>query len=195
MIKAVIFDCFGVLYSRSRADFYAQKMPNFEEHRGLLKDLGNQADYGLISEQDYYDEVANITGIDANEIKEGLGSHTKNVKLIEYIKQLGTTYNIGLISNISRGAMDSYFSKDELGELFDDVVLSSDVGMIKPHPEIFELAAERLGFDPSECVFIDDIEDNVKGAISIGMIGIVYTDVNKLIADLSHLLDASSDKL
>lgn len=192
MIKAVIFDCFGVLYSNNRSDFLSNVVSDFETHRDYLKDLGNQADYGLISEKDFYRGVAEVSGMGADEVENGLSEHTLNEKLIDYIKKLGTNYNIGIISNIGRGAFVRYFSDIEVKELFDDVVLSSEVGMIKPHPEIYELAAERLGFDTTECLFIDDIEDNVLGAEEVGMKGIVYENVNQVITAIEVLKEQVS---
>ena len=50
-----------------------------------------------------------------------------------------------------------------LDELFDAVVISAEVGLHKPQPEIYLLAAERLGVEPAECVFVDDLRENCAG--------------------------------
>ena len=58
--------------------------------------------------------------------------------------------------------------------LFDDVVVSAEVGLAKPDPEVFRLAARRLGLPPAECVFVDDWDVNVGAAREVGMAAILY---------------------
>ncbi len=48
-------------------------------------------------------------------------------------------------------------------DLFDETVISGDVGLHKPQPEIYLLACERLGVEPGDCVFVDDLRENVTG--------------------------------
>jgi putative hydrolase of the HAD superfamily len=56
------------------------------------------------------------------------------------------------------------------------VVISAEVGMRKPEPRIFYHAAELLNTSPDQCVFVDDLETNVKAAVSLGMTGVLHTD-------------------
>ena len=72
--------------------------------------------------------------------------------------------------------------------LFDTVVISGEVGMRKPEPEIFRLAAATLGLEPAECVFIDDVEANVAAAVGCGMVGVHHTDVAATARELEALL-------
>jgi epoxide hydrolase-like predicted phosphatase len=71
--------------------------------------------------------------------------------------------------------LDGYPREDFPG-LFDAVVISGEVGMRKPEPRIFRHAAELLGVAPRECVFVDDLEANVKAAVDCGMTGVHHTD-------------------
>jgi putative hydrolase of the HAD superfamily len=73
-------------------------------------------------------------------------------------------------------------------DLFDETVISGDVGMHKPKPEIYLLACERLGVDPSECVFVDDLRENVTGAEAVGMTAILHRDSAATVAKLEELL-------
>lgn len=77
-------------------------------------------------------------------------------------------------------------ARDRFGflDLFDDVVVSGEVGLAKPDPEIFALVARRAGRAPSECVFVDDSPANVAGAADAGMDAILFTDTGHLRADL-----------
>lgn len=74
-----------------------------------------------------------------------------------------------------------------LVDRFDAVVLSGEVRVAKPNPEIFRLAAQRIGVDPSECVFVDDLPANVAGAVEAGMVGARHRDVGSTIEELAVL--------
>ncbi len=78
---------------------------------------------------------------------------------------------VGLLSNSWGTAM---YPRARLDEAFDAQVISCEVGMRKPDPEIFELAAERLGLPPSSCAFVDDLDRNVHVAERLGMRGVVH---------------------
>jgi len=78
----------------------------------------------------------------------------------------------GLLSN-SWGDATSY-DQALLEELFDTWVISSEVGLRKPDPAIYELAAERLGLAPSACVFVDDLPGNLKPARALGMATVLH---------------------
>jgi putative hydrolase of the HAD superfamily len=97
----------------------------------------------------------------------------------------GAGYSTALLSN-SWGA-DEYPRADFPG-LFDTVVISGEVGMRKPEPEIFRHAAATLGLEPRECVFIDDVEKNIAAAVACGMTGVHHTDPAATAAALSELL-------
>ncbi len=73
-------------------------------------------------------------------------------------------------------------------DLFDETVISGDVGMHKPQPEIYLLACERLGAEPANCVFVDDLRENVEGAEAVGMTAILHRDSAATVAKLEALL-------
>jgi epoxide hydrolase-like predicted phosphatase len=89
-----------------------------------------------------------------------------------------------LVSNTWGGVA---FDPDTLS-LFDAVVLSASEGLRKPGPEIFLVAAERLGVDPRRCVFVDDIPANVRGAEAVGMTGVLHRDAAITVPRLEELL-------
>ncbi|OGL22748.1 hypothetical protein A2707_04800 [Candidatus Saccharibacteria bacterium RIFCSPHIGHO2_01_FULL_45_15] len=116
-------------------------------------------------------------------------AHVRNVRLITDIRRLRNHYKTALLSNIGQGVMNQLFTQQEFHELFDVVVLSSDVGMVKPNSEIFEYTAQRLAVDPGNCVMVDDLIDNVNGAISVGMKGIQYTSIEEYDTNLKKVFD------
>ncbi len=76
-------------------------------------------------------------------------------------------------------------------DLFDETVISGDVGLHKPQPEIYRLACERLGVEPADCVFVDDLRENVAGAEAVGMEAILHRDSAATVARLEELLGVS----
>ncbi|MBB5155175.1 HAD-IA family hydrolase [Saccharopolyspora phatthalungensis] len=77
----------------------------------------------------------------------------------------------------------------ELADQFDVVVLSGAAGVAKPNTEIYLLTARRLGLEPQQCVFVDDLHRNVVGAVAAGMVGIHHQDVGSTVAELAALFD------
>jgi putative hydrolase of the HAD superfamily len=75
---------------------------------------------------------------------------------------------LGLLTNGGKGSL-AKIREWGVEPWFDDVVASGDVGLAKPDPRVFLLAAERLGVDPSACAYVDDLERNVVGAREAGM--------------------------
>jgi epoxide hydrolase-like predicted phosphatase len=76
-----------------------------------------------------------------------------------------------------------------LAELFDTWVLSSEIGLRKPDPAIYELAAERLGLAPAACVFVDDLPGNLKPARALGMATVLHRgDAAATLAEIERLL-------
>jgi putative hydrolase of the HAD superfamily len=186
-IKAVIFDCFGVLYTDSKQSLLDVVAP---DRRQELYDLFRANNYGLYGRTAYLEQVADIVGKSVEEVSDYIAhEHHLNRTLVTYIsEQLKGKYKIGMLSNIGREWIDSFFSEHELHELFDEVVLSGEEGIVKPNPEIFELAAERLGVAPAECLMIDDIAENCDGAIQAGMAGIQFIDNAQALSELERLL-------
>ena len=90
-----------------------------------------------------------------------------------------------LVSN-SWGATG--YERDRFPELFDAVVVSGEIGMRKPDPDIFLHTAKLLGLDPEACVFVDDLLQNVEGARAVGMTGIVHRNAELTIPELEELL-------
>ena len=90
----------------------------------------------------------------------------------------------GLLSNSWGGSYPRHLFPD----LFDAVVISAEVGMRKPEERIFRLAAEVLGLAPDECVFIDDIQDNVAAARAVGLVGVHHRGVQQTKEQLAGLL-------
>ena len=103
--------------------------------------------------------------------------------LVRSLRQAGV--RTALLSN-SWGAGD--YPRHLFPELFDVVVISSEVGMRKPEERIFRHTAALLGLEPRECVFIDDMEANVAAAEAIGLVGLHHREPGPTAERLTQLL-------
>jgi epoxide hydrolase-like predicted phosphatase len=185
-IKAIVFDCFGVLYFDPRVSILQNVSPSIAVD---LHDIFQQNNHGLLSREEYITAATSLTGQTREEFEEmSTGGYRLNTELIEKITELKKAHKVGLLSNIGRGWINSFFDEHQLHDLFDGVVLSGEVGIVKPQPEIYRLMADRLEVKPEECVFIDDAPDNCAGADAVGMKAIHYTSNRQCLTDLSQLL-------
>lgn len=191
MIRGIIFDCFGVLYQGS-LEYLRSITP--QERLNELEDLKQAADYGYISHHDYIDQVGALTGRPGREIDEVTRArHVRNESVIELAKTLRGSYKIALLSNMGRDILDGLFSPEEREQLFDAVVVSSDIGMVKPDAAVFEFTASKLGVSPGECIMIDDLPVNIEGADAVGMRGVLYSNTLDLKRSLVELLEGKGD--
>jgi epoxide hydrolase-like predicted phosphatase len=93
----------------------------------------------------------------------------------------------GIRTTLLSNSWGNTYPRDTWDGMFDDIVISGEVGLRKPEPEIFLLAAERLGLEPADCVFVDDMEPNVDGARALGMTAILHTTYDKTRRELEAL--------
>jgi len=98
-----------------------------------------------------------------------------NRPVLNILKSLKTKYRLILLSNTD--IMRFGFIREKFPEIFffDDYILSYEVGYMKPHPKIYHLALERAKAKPEECLFIDDMEENIVAAQSLGIISLCFT--------------------
>lgn len=191
IVRAIVFDCFGVLYASSIDALVRLCAP---EDKLLLRDINKQHDYGFISGQEYESKIAEIFGWTRQQAHNFLmQKRVRNSALIDYIADLRQQHRglkIALLSNVGSDTLEYLFAPDELDKLFDVRILSYEESLAKPNPEIFVLTAERLGVATGECVMIDDRAENCEGAEIAGMKALQYTDNNLIIQRLNALLEA-----
>lgn len=112
----------------------------------------------------------------------GFRPETSMIDLIRVAREAGV--RTGLLSN--SWGLD--YPREGWDTLFDTVVISGEVGLRKPEPAIYLLAAERLGLPPTQVVFVDDLAPNVRAAAAVGMVGVHHTDVDATAEELEVLL-------
>jgi putative hydrolase of the HAD superfamily len=121
-------------------------------------------------------------------VKHFLDQNPPNIPLFDYItEELKSRFMLGFLSNAADDWLNELFTHDQLA-LFDDFVLSYQHNMRKPDTAIFELAANRLGVLPSECILIDDVEVYCQGAREVGMSAIQYISLSQMKSELGKLI-------
>ena len=110
-----------------------------------------------------------------------------NHELVDTIRMLRPGYKVGLLSNAWNDLRQVMQERFHFDGLFDDLVISAEVGLAKPDPRIFRLAVERLGVQPAEAIFIDDVLANVEAARGVGLQAIHYRDNPQLFEALERL--------
>jgi epoxide hydrolase-like predicted phosphatase len=93
----------------------------------------------------------------------------------------------GLSTALLSNSWGNDYPREGWAELFDVVVISGEVQLRKPEPEIFRLTAERLGVAPPQCVFVDDLTPNVRGAAAVGMVGVHHVTAAQTLDELEAL--------
>jgi putative hydrolase of the HAD superfamily len=203
-ISAVIFDYGGVLTTSPFAglEHWDRKLGLAEGtlraalfgdyHAGDGDGLVPRLERGEITIEDFASELGAVlselpTAPSFGQILGGaeFGVHWMMVARARRLRDEG--YRVGLLTNNVKEYGDAWRATIPM-EIFDDVVDSSEVGLRKPDPQIFQMAAERLGTNPTKCVFLDDMASNVEGARAIGMTGIVVEDPWVAIDELDRLL-------
>jgi len=115
------------------------------------------------------------------------GASVIQVEMLDLIRDLRAEgVRTSLLSN-SWGAGRNGYPSVLLAELFDDVVISGEVGMRKPEERIFRLAVGRLDLLPSSCVFVDDVDGNIAAANSLGFTTVHHQDPAQTRVTLSEL--------
>lgn len=75
----------------------------------------------------------------------------------------------------------------ERADWFDAIVLSGEAGFGKPDPRSYLLVADRLVLTPEQCVFVDDLRSNVRGAVRVGMVGVHHRRTESTLDELEAL--------
>jgi putative hydrolase of the HAD superfamily len=155
------------------------------KHRDLIRSF----DRGKISPEEFHREV--VQRLDADVDQETFFSiycdiFSLNSPVLDVLAALKAKYRLILLSNTDIERFG--FVRRVFPEIFifDGYVLSFEVGYLKPHPQIYAEALKKAKARAEECVFIDDIEENIQGAKGMGLDTILYGPVTDLKAELRN---------
>jgi len=130
--------------------------------------------------------------VDAQRVLGSLKGHVRP-EMVEAVRRCGEQVKTAMLTNNFRDPAggSSHDPESELGaivSMFDEVIESSVVGIRKPEPRFYEIACERLGVTPEQCVFLDDLGINLKPAKAMGMTTIKVVDPAVALAELELVL-------
>jgi len=145
---------------------------------------------GTIAEEQFEPRLASALGVAAPGLIDRLFAGARpDDAMIEAVRRVRSSgIRTGLVSN-SWGTRR--YPRDLLAELFDAVVISGEVGMRKPAPEIYALGAEQVGLRSAEFVYVDDLSFNLAPAAELGMATIHHRATEDTIAQLERLFGMS----
>lgn len=190
-IKAIIFDCFGVLLNQ---DGITSLFKDFPEYDSAIYDLFKLSDNGKLPRQQLLEAISEVTKVSFNNlVKKYFNFNNKAVfekDVINWATQIKNDgkYKVGMLSNVGIGWLDYFLNEKSVKGLFDAYVLSCDEGITKPNPQIYKTIAKRIGCKSNECVMIDDRPNNIKGAKTAGMMGILFTSTKQAKSELKKIL-------
>jgi len=202
VIKAFIFDLGAVLVELDFTPFIdtiISQSPLFLSNPiDLLNKFWNQTssfDIGYISEEDFYDlscQFLKIENISQEKFIDSFNSviSSTNFELINHIKKLKKSgnYRIVMLSNVNPTHWEyGKNNKWNFLHIFDDLLLSFKLHMIKPDLEIFKHAIKICLCKPEEIIYTDDRLENIKAAQKLGINTIHYSNMNKWIIDLKNM--------
>lgn len=199
-IRAVVFDIGGVLEFTPRTGWQRK----WEAALGLktgetderLMSVWKGGSIGTISEEEVEKCIGEVLGLDRTQVvafmadlwEEYVG--TLNAELAAYFANLRPRYKTAILSNSFVGAREKEQERYGFGDMCDLIVYSHEVGLRKPDRAIYELLCERLGVQPEEVIFLDDVGEAVDAAREIGIHAILFKATAQAIADIEACLEA-----
>ena len=189
-IKKVIFDVGQVLVKFSPKNLFLKILKNEEEVDYFLKNICTWEWH--IQQDLVYDtsKVAEPMAKKYPEYKQAIdafygrflemieGTYKENVNLALQLKKQG--YSIYLLSNFPGDQFEKYRLQNSYIDMFDDRIISGDVGLAKPDKKIYELAVQKFSLIPEESLFIDDKIENTTSAEKLGIKTIHLENPNAL---------------
>ena len=173
-MKNVVFDLGRVVFAQDPAKSTAE-FKQFFSYVSLtpMPQFWTDYDMGVLSFEQVAEELAAYRGVEPEFARKmitiAIGKQETirpTEKLIDELKAAG--YKLYVLSNMSREFID-FLRKQKVYENFDGDVVSCEVGIVKPMPEIYDLLLERFDLDPAETIFIDDRKENVDAAAAKGI--------------------------
>jgi putative hydrolase of the HAD superfamily len=199
-IKAILFDAGDILYNRQATD---QRFEDFLQELSINpnsqdtqreKDIKTRAYQGLISEEQYWEEIVQSYGIDQPEqiqrAKQILTADRDNVHFFEGVsdtlaalKKMG--FLLGIITDTATSVSTKlkWFEKGGFGAVWDALISSNEIGARKPAPRIYQAALKQLGVSAGQAAFVCHCAYELDGARAVGMKTIAFNYEKQAKAD------------
>ncbi|MER5623774.1 HAD family phosphatase [Streptosporangium sp. NPDC002544] len=212
MLKGVLIDWGGVLtvgLSEAVAEWIVAERLDADHYRQVMRELIVHAYEGLENSENVIHalERGEISGLDFERhlaarlvttdgvppVAEGLLDRmfSRFHRVEPMYEMLRVARAAGLRTCLLSNSWANEYPREGWDDVFDEVVISGEIGMRKPEQRIFEHALGRIGLAGEQCVFVDDIEANIEAARRLGIVGVHHRDPEVTIAELETLLRVS----
>ena len=200
-IKAIIFDLGGVIIELDYSNFYNKIItlsPSENPRTRTMLEFFRQSDLyhqGKMSDEEFYQLACNLLQVcmlNQSEFYNAFNSIVSHpipeaIDMLKKLKELNE-YKLIAMSNVNASHWDYILRKNwDFLDYFDELILSHEVKITKPNPKIFKYAIKKAKCKPKEIVFVDDGSNNVRSAKKLGIIGIHFINIEKLIKDFEKL--------
>jgi len=195
-IRAVVFDIGGVLEIAPDLgvdERWAKRLGlTTDEFDQRTADTWADGAVGRATLAQVHDRLAAALAVQASTVDEMMDEiwvqylGTLNHELVEYVARLRPRYRTGILSNSFVGAREREQAAYGFEDLVDEIVYSHEVGVAKPDQRVYEITCARLGVEPGEAVFVDDVPACVAGADAYGMRGILFRDNQQVMAEIGE---------
>lgn len=204
LIKAVIWDLGGVLVRT------VDRTPRAElaEHLGMTyteldqavfnSPSAKQATLGLISAHQHWIQVCQDLNWPVENLSEFQrlfwGGDRLDEGLVDYIRRLKPAFKTGLLSNNWSNLRHLVETRWQIGDAFDRLVISAELGLIKPEPPIYRFTLDQLDVRPDEAIFVDDFIENIEAARKLGWQTVHFQSPTQALTELNAILQAPADR-
>ena len=207
-IRAVMFDIGGILEVIPEGGDPATRFPALDEEwnarLGLLtghltrcfETVAADGAYGRCTYEEWCARFRASTGMSQADFDAYMAAFwdiymgNPNEELIAYFRALRPRYRTAILTNSFLGAREHEEARYGFTSMVDVAIYSHEEGIRKPDPRIYAIASERIGFPPSEIVFLDDLPENIDAARACGFKGVLFASTSQAIADIEALLQA-----
>ncbi len=207
-VRAILFDAGDVLYFRPNrgkkfAAFLQELSLNIaNNHSGQKEILSNQAYQGHITQDQYRESVLRMYGVSQQEQiergKQVLEEEDNDVQFFDGVmqtlrslKQQG--YLLGIITDTANPlhVKLEWFEKGGFGDVWDSIISSNEIGVRKPHPDIYQAALRQLNLTAGQAVFVGHKTSELDGARAVGMQTVAFNHDANAEADfyINHFAD------
>ena len=197
-IRAIIWDLGGVILRTEDSSHRVKWEKRFGlESWGLANmifrnEISQLASIGKASVDDIWSALQEEYNLDNDEIerlkKDFFAGDRLDERLLAFIRQLKGSYKIGMITNAWPDIRHWIENEWKIADAFDHIIVSAEVGMVKPDPAIYTLCLQALNVEPDEAIFVDDFKENIEGAKAVGMQAIHFQNPEDTSIELKKIL-------
>lgn len=197
-IQAIIWDLGGVLLrtedKNPRSELARELNMTYAEIDNLVfnSPSARQASKGEIAASQHWQNVGAALDWPEERLPElqarFWGGDRLDFEQVDFIRSLKRTYTTALLSNNWSDLRQALIDHWQIADIFDEIIISAEVGLVKPDHQIYELTQEKLGLMPEQIVFIDDFIENVRAAQEQGWQAVHFKVSQQAIAAVNELL-------